>query len=305
MGELPVATRVDLARDEVAADGLERRGPATPAELVALAQGLEPLVVAHGMTVVLAHVAAQVHAQAGQVEAVRAPVIVDGQVADRTRGQLGVGSWGVPVWEPAASAEGGVVPDGGRAALKTADGDHAANTPSRMARRMAVSTMGSAAVRPTSQPSGVYTPAGRRATRVCAGRAEAGDGLGQGRFEEVGRVEPDGFPAQDGLQGRTKAIELRTPDGDDDLVGRFRGRVEAIRVVTGRRTEHEWALGVDAQDAATCSVERGPHALDDPFWNGVTGARPASPQRRVPTIPHPSGPGRQDCWATPAVRTAP
>ena len=68
---------IDLAGDEVAADGLERRRPAAPAQAVALAQGLEPLVVADGMAVVLGHVVAEVDAQAGEGQAGGPPVVVD------------------------------------------------------------------------------------------------------------------------------------------------------------------------------------------------------------------------------------
>src|SRR5262245_60247244 len=60
VGQLPVAARVQLPRDEVAPDRLVRRGPLAPAELVALAERLEPLVVADRVPVVLDHVLAQV-----------------------------------------------------------------------------------------------------------------------------------------------------------------------------------------------------------------------------------------------------
>src|SRR5687767_7812528 len=166
VGQLAVAACVDLTRHEVAADGIERRAPAAPAQFVAFAQGLEPFVVADGVTVMLAHVPAQVHAQARQVETVRAAVVVDREVADRAGRQLGGGPRRVAVRKPTTAAEGCVVANGGRAALEATESDHAANTPSRMARRMAVSMMGSAPVRWTCQASGVYRPAGRRATRV-------------------------------------------------------------------------------------------------------------------------------------------
>ena len=115
---------VDLTGHEVAADRLERRGPATPAQFVALAQRLEPLVVADRMAVVLGHVAAQVDAETRQVEAVGPPVVIDREVADRAARQLGVGARRLAVRQPAAAAERRVVAGGGGAALEAAGRDH-------------------------------------------------------------------------------------------------------------------------------------------------------------------------------------
>jgi hypothetical protein len=84
--QLPVAASFDLTRDQVAAHRVERRGPPAPADLVAFAERLQPLVITDRMAVVLGHVVTQVDAESGQIEAVGPPVVVDGPVAGRARG---------------------------------------------------------------------------------------------------------------------------------------------------------------------------------------------------------------------------
>ena len=70
---LPAA--LDLAGDEVVADDVERRRPAIDPQPIALAQALEPLVVADGMAIVLRLMADEVDAQARVVEALEAAVV--------------------------------------------------------------------------------------------------------------------------------------------------------------------------------------------------------------------------------------
>ena len=73
---LALPAPLDLTGHEVVADDVERRGPAIDPQPVALAQGLEPLVVADRMAVVLGLVADEVDAQARVVEALEAAVVV-------------------------------------------------------------------------------------------------------------------------------------------------------------------------------------------------------------------------------------
>jgi len=101
----PIPTGVDLARHEVASDGLERRRPSTPAQAIAFSETFEPIVVTDGMTIVLGHVVTEVDPQPGYVQARRPAIVIDGDVADRALGELDIRSMRIAIREAAPAAE--------------------------------------------------------------------------------------------------------------------------------------------------------------------------------------------------------
>ena len=116
---------VDRARDQVAADDVERGGPAADADAVALAQRLEVVVVADGVVVVLGEMALEVDPQAAHVQAVELAVLARGLVADVAGREVALGARRLAVRQPAAAAERALLVAAARAALEADEIAHA------------------------------------------------------------------------------------------------------------------------------------------------------------------------------------
>ena len=129
VGQGAAATGLDLAGHEVAADDVERRRPAPDPDPVALAQGLEPVVVADRVEVMLGAVPDEVDPQPDVLQARQPPVVVDALVADRTGRQLDVAARRLAVRQAAAPAEARAAAAGGRAALEAGCLDHRSAAP--------------------------------------------------------------------------------------------------------------------------------------------------------------------------------
>ena len=121
MGELTLPAGFDLPGHEIPTHDVEGCRPSVDPQPITLAERFEPIVVADRMTVVLLLVADEVDPKAGPIKAREATIVVDGQVAHGTDGQLDIGWWRVAVWQAASTAEGGVCSRGRCAAAEAGE----------------------------------------------------------------------------------------------------------------------------------------------------------------------------------------
>src|SRR4051812_43802932 len=124
VGQCPVAAGLDLARDQIAPNGLEWRSPAADPDPISLAERLEQVVVADGVGFVLGLVADQVHPPAASGDARQPAILVDDSVADRAGREGCIGPRWRSVRETATPTEGSPIVASGRAALEAGGFDH-------------------------------------------------------------------------------------------------------------------------------------------------------------------------------------
>ena len=250
VGERPVAAGVDLARHEIATDGVERRRPAADPDQVSCALRLEPLVVADGKPIVLGLVADEVDPETRLRAARQAPVVIDGLVADGAARQLGRGPRRLAVRQAAATTEAAATLVGWRPALEADGADHRREEP----------CAGGGANGPAGRPVravDVDLPRlrrvhDRRTTKDVgrAGRAAKGQQGLQGAFERGGRVGLLDGVTEDLFERLAELEHLdRTEDDHDVLEPGSRHLVHLVRFVGQHVTDQ----------AAACAGDGGPH----------------------------------------------
>ena len=250
VGERPVAAGVDLSRDEIATDGVERRRPLADPDRVSGALRLEPVVVADGKAIVLGLVADEVDPETGLCAARQAAVVIDGLVADGAARQLGRGPRRLAVRQAAATTEAAATLVGRRPALEADGADHDVKSPVRAAERTARLVARSVPSMWISHDSGVSTMAGDEGPVGRAGCAADGQQGLEGAFERRGRVGLLDRVTEDLFKCLAKLEHLDGPEDDDDVLEPGSRRVVHLVCFVGQHVTDQ---------AAACAGDGGPH----------------------------------------------